>query len=214
MSRMRKMSRLTDLIEDAGSIAIIGHIRPDGDDLGSCLGLYNYIKDNYPDVEKLRVFLEKAAPKFDFLKGMDEVSHKAAKDDKDYDLVICLDCATRDRLGEYELILDSAKHSMCVDHHKTNPGYCEYNDIRGESSSTSEVLYELLEDEKIGLDAAICLYTGIAHDTGIFQYSATSDRTMEIGGKLLRKGISAEEIISNSYYQKSYEQIKAWGYAY
>jgi len=208
------MSRLTDLIEDAESIAVIGHIRPDGDDLGSCLGLYNYIKENYPHVTRLRVFLEKAAPKFDFLKGMDEVSHKIGNDDKDYDLVACLDCATKDRLGEFDIILDGAKHSICVDHHKTNPCYCEFNDVRPDASSTSEVIYELLEDDRISLDTATCLYTGIAHDTGIFQYSATSQRTMEIGGRLLRKGISAEEIISNSYYQKSYDQIRAWGYAY
>jgi len=214
MSRTEKMSKLTELIEGANTIAIIGHIRPDGDDIGSCLGLYNYIKTNYPHVTKLKVFLEKAQSKFNFMKGMDEVSHKIAEDDKDYDLVICLDCATRDRLGEFGVLLDSAKHSMCVDHHKTNPGYCEFNDIRGGASSTSEVIVELLDAENIDEDAAVCFYTGIAHDIGIFQYSATTSRTMEIGGQLLSTGFPQDKIITISYYQKSYNQIRAWGYAY
>ena len=208
------MSRLTELISDARSVAIIGHIRPDGDDVGSCLGMYNYILANYSQVKKLRVFLETPPGKFFFLSGVNEIKHKPDENDKDYELVLCLDCATRDRLGDFASLLDTAKHSMCIDHHKTNPGYCEFNEIRGDASSTCEVIFELIDDKKINTKAAACLYTGIVHDTGVFQYSATTQRTMEIAGSLLTKGVSAEEIITQSFYQKSFNQLRAWGYAF
>lgn len=209
------MSQLTDLIKEATSVAIIGHIRPDGDDVGSCLGLYNYICDNYPATKgRVKVFLEKPDSKFNFLAGYDDINHKLSSEDKNFDLVVCLDCATQDRLGDFGKLLDTAKHSMCVDHHKTNPGYCEFNDIRAAASSTCEVVYELIDDALIRPDAATCFYTGIVHDTGVFQYSSTSKRTMEIGGRLIEKGVNSEDIISGSFFEKTYDQIRAWGYAF
>lgn len=214
MCRMKKMSRLTDLIETAETIAIIGHIRPDGDDIGSCLGTYNYILANYPDKKRVRVFLESKLQKFNFLRGFDSICHKTDSDDHDYDLVICQDVSTVERLGEFYSLVKTAKHSMCVDHHKTNDGFCEYNDIRPEASSTCEVVYELLDSDKVDFATAECLYTGIVHDTGVFQYTCMSGRTMEIAGKLLEKGVNPEFIVSYTFYQKSYKQMRAWGYAF
>ena len=213
MCRRQKMSILTDLIEKAETIAITGHIRPDGDDIGSCLGTYNYIRRNYPD-KTVRVFLESKLSKFSYLKGYDDICCKMSGDDKDYDLVICQDASTPERLGDFVALLATAKHSLCIDHHKTNAGFCEFNDVRAETSSTSEVVYELLDHEKTDKAIAECLYTGIVHDTGVFQYSSTSPRTMEIAGKLIELGADPEFIISYSFYRKSYEQLRAWGYAF
>ncbi len=211
---MRMMSVLTDLISKAETIAIIGHIRPDGDDIGSCLGTYNYIQDNYPDRKKVRVFLESKIAKFSFMHGYDDICSKINKDDREYDLVICQDASTVERLGDFYEILKTAKHSICIDHHKTNDGFCEFNDVRPDASSTSEVVYELLKEEKISRNTAECLYTGIVHDTGVFQYTCMSPRTMEIAGKLLAKGLDPEFIVSYTFYQKSYNQLRAWGYAF
>ena len=83
------MSRLTELLDEAVTVAIIGHIRPDGDDIGSCLGTYNYIIENYPDKKKVRVFLESKISKFNFMHGYDDICHKMDKDDRDYDKIIC-----------------------------------------------------------------------------------------------------------------------------
>lgn len=211
---MRMMSVLTDLISKAETIAIIGHIRPDGDDIGSCLGTYNYIQDNYSGRKKVRVFLESKIAKFSFMHGYDDICSKINKDDREYDLVICQDASTVERLGDFYEILKTARHSICIDHHKTNDGFCEFNDVRPDASSTSEVVYELMEEEKISRNTAECLYTGIVHDTGVFQYTCMSPRTMEIAGKLLAKGIDPEFIVSYTFYQKSYNQLRAWGYAF
>lgn len=214
MCRKKTMSRLTELLDEAVTVAIIGHIRPDGDDIGSCLGTYNYIIENYPDKKKVRVFLESKISKFNFMHGYDDICHKMDKDDRDYDLVICQDASTVDRLGDFSELLKTAKHSLCIDHHRTNDGFCEINDIRPNTSSTSEVVFELLDEEKISRNTAECLYTGIVHDTGVFQYTCMSPRTMEIAGRLLNKGVDPEFIVSYTFYQKTFNQIRAWGYAF
>ena len=84
------MNKFIELIENAESIAIFGHIRPDGDCVGSSLGLYNYICEQY-DGKKVSVFLEEIPTKFNFLKGADKIMHE--KTDAVYDLGISLDCS-------------------------------------------------------------------------------------------------------------------------
>lgn len=206
-------TKLNELLSRAGSVAIIGHIRPDGDDVGSCLALYNYIKKSFAPA-RLRVFMEEGPAKFGFLASFNEISHKLRTDDKAFDLVITSDVSTPERLGEFGVLLDDAKNSICIDHHKSNPGFCEFNEVRPESSSTCEVVYELIDETKIDKDIAECLYTGIINDTGVFKYSSTSKRTMEIAGTLMSFGLDCEDIIDKSFYSKSFNTIKAWGYAY
>lgn len=204
------MSILEAMVREAASVAVLGHVRPDGDCVGSALGLKNYLNTQYPQVT-VTVYLEEPSEKFAYLKGFDEIRHQA--DERQYDLCICLDCASRDRLGEFERYLDSAKKSLCLDHHVTNTRYAQANLVCDHASSTCEVLFEQLDEERIDRAAAECLYTGIVHDTGVFKYSCTSQRTMEIAGKLMEKGIDFGEIIDGSFYRKTYIQNQILGRA-
>ena len=102
---------------------------------------------------------------------------------------------------------------LCVDHHVTNTRYGDVNVVEPDASATCEVLFGLMDEEKISRETAECLYTGIIHDTGVFQYSNTSIRTMEIAGKLMAKGIDFSTIISESFYQKTYVQNQVLGRA-
>ena len=102
---------------------------------------------------------------------------------------------------------------FCIDHHVSNDAFAELNYIRPEASSTSELVYTLLEDEKISKACAEALYMGIAHDTGVFQYSCTSPETMEAAAQLLRKGIDGSEIIEKTYFEKTYIQNQILGRA-
>ena len=99
-----------------------------------------------------------------------------------YDLFICLDCGDAKRLGFAEPLFENAKETFCIDHHVTNSGIARINHILPQASSTCEVLFDLLEEEKITKACAEALYTGVIHDTGVFQYSNTSQKTMQIGG--------------------------------
>ena len=204
------MTVLEQMLEQTGSVVILGHVRPDGDCLGSTLGLYHYIQTNYPAV-RAAVYLEESSPKFGYLAGYDAILHET--DEERYELCICLDCGDEERLGAFGVYLANASKSLCLDHHITNTRFCEVNLVSENASSTCEILFEQLDEEKIDKAAAECLYTGLIHDTGVFKYSCTSARTMEIAGKLMAKGIDFGSIIDNSFYKKTYVQNQILGRA-
>jgi len=204
------MTILQQMLECAGSVAILGHIRPDGDCLGSTLGLYNYLQLNYPNI-KASVYLEEAADKFLYLKGFELIRHQT--DEEAYDLCVCLDSGDMERLGVFACYLQRAKRSLCLDHHITNTRYADTNLVEENASSTCEVLFGQLKEDKIDTTVAECLYTGIVHDTGVFKYACTSRKTMEIAGKLMEKGIDFGGIIDNSFYKKTYIQNQILGRA-
>jgi phosphoesterase RecJ-like protein len=204
------MTVLEQMLEQTGSVVILGHVRPDGDCLGSTLGLYHYIQTNYPAI-RAAVYLEESSPKFGYLAGYDAILHET--DEERYELCICLDCGDEERLGSFGVFLANASKSLCLDHHITNTRFCEVNLVSENASSTCEVLFEQLDEEKIDKAAAECLYTGLIHDTGVFKYSCTSACTMEIAGKLMAKGIDFGSIIDNSFYKKTYVQNQILGRA-
>ena len=109
--------------------------------------------------------------------------------------------------------LDTAKRSVCVDHHITNPGFADENWIVADASSASELAWEIMEEEKVSKHTAEALYMGIAHDTGVFQYSNTSPKTMQIAGSLIAKGINFSQIVDNTFYKKTYIQNQILGRA-
>lgn len=202
---------LNRAFEQVRTVAIGGHVRPDGDCAGSCMALYQYVKKCYPNI-RVDVFLEELPDSFSMFPVMQEVSHEV-KEIKTYDLFIALDCADSTRLGfSYELYLQASK-TLCVDHHISNSGYADDNYIVPEASSTAELVYRLLDKESIDTDIAECLYLGIVHDTGVFQYSSTSPETMEAAAFLMRKQVRANEIIDKTYYEKTYVQNRVLGKA-
>ena len=200
-----------NILKDKVTVAIVGHIRPDGDCTSSCLGLYNYIKDNFPHVE-VDVYLDYVLPIFEFFKRSNEVLTETKKEIS-YDLFIGLDCADIDRYGVGSVYFETAKHSICIDHHISNQGFAKENYIDPTASATAELLYTTLEEDKVNKEIAECLYTGIVHDTGVFKYSNVTGKTMNIAGKLIDKGIDFSTIISKTFFEKNYHQKQILGRA-
>ena len=197
-------------LEHAHSVAIAGHMRPDGDCVGSCMGLYHYIQTWYPNID-VDVYLEEIPDSFQFIQRTEEISHTLKK--KAYDLFVALDCGDSKRLGFAEEAFLHAKETICIDHHISNDAYGKYNYIQPDASSTSELVYELLEHEKITKEIAECLYLGIVHDTGVFQYTCTSPQTMVAAADLMSKGIAYSRIITDTFYEKTYVQNQILGRA-
>ena len=152
-------------LEGAEHIVLLGHIHPDGDCIGTTLGLLNYLRENYPQIEA-ELFLDHPAAKFSYMNDFEKI-HTEIVPEKQFDLCITLDASDKERLGAYAVYFDSAAKTLCIDHHRTNTGFAEQNYIIPDASSCSEVLYTLLDEAKISREAAECLYTGIVHDTGI-----------------------------------------------
>lgn len=202
---------LMKLLSQAKTVAIGGHVRPDGDCAGSCLGLYRYIKEQVPQITA-DLYLEEFADSFQFLKSAEEVLHEV-KEEKEYDLFIVLDCGDAGRLGFSEPLFRKAKKTLCIDHHISNIAFADENIIDPDASSTSEMVFRQLPKENISKNVAECLYLGIVHDTGVFQYSCTAPETMEAAAELMRKGIDASDIIERTFYEKTYAQNQILGRA-
>lgn len=202
---------LNKMLMQAGSIAVGGHIRPDGDCVGSCMGLYRYIRDNYPD-KKTDVYLEEIPEPFKFLEDTKDIRH-SIEEGQTYDLFICMDCGDKDRLGFSVPLFEGAKNTFCIDHHISNGSFAENNYIVPDASSTSELAFGLMDKDKVSRKAAEALYLGIVHDTGVFQYSCAGPSTFEAAAELLKKGIDAPGIIRDTYYVKTYAQNQILGRA-
>lgn len=198
-------------LDDVKHIVLLGHIHPDGDCIGTTLGLLNYLRENYPQTEA-ELFLDHPAEKFSYMKYFEDIQTDIVPDKK-FELCITMDASDKERLGEYAVYFDNADKTLCIDHHKTNAGFADKNHVVAGASSCSEVLYELLDEEKISKETAECLYTGIIHDTGVFKYNSTTRRTMEIAGALMEKGINTTKIIDDSFYRKTYAQNQILGRA-
>lgn len=198
------MKKIDELLDGITSVAIAGHVKPDGDCVGSTLALYNYIKNNHPDIE-VCLYLEPIPNLFRFLARANEIVNDCTEEHV-YDLFFALDCGDRGRLGEAIRYFDSATRTACVDHHISNQSFADDNLIVPDASSTSELIYGLLDEQKITKEIAECLYVGIIHDTGVFQYSCTSSKTMNIAGKLMDKGIDYPTIVDKTFFEKTFEQ--------
>ena len=198
-------------VQTAQTIAISGHMNPDGDCIGSCLGLYTYIVEQYPEKE-VTLFLEPVQDKFSFLKYADQITQEK-KIDGPYDLFFSLDCSDTDRLHNFKGYFEEAKYKICVDHHFTNEGFGDLRFIVPDASSTCEVLFDMFDWDKISLECAQDLYMGIVHVTGVFKHTNTTRKTMETAGALLEKGIHSEDIIDRTFYKKSYVQNQILGRA-
>lgn len=202
---------LNKLLAQADSVAIGGHVRPDGDCVGSCMGMYQYIRQNFREKE-VDVYLEEIPDVHKFIEATKDIRHEAPAGKK-YDLFICLDCGDEDRLGFALPLFKNAEKTFCVDHHISNREFADVNYIFPDASSTSELVYNLLDKDKLSKEVAEALYLGIVHDTGVFQYSCASPSTFEAAADLLRRGIDGPKIIEDTFYEKTYAQNQVLGRA-
>lgn len=201
------MNVLEKALAAASDIALVGHVHPDGDCVGSCLALRQYLEENEPE-KKVTVYLESVGKNLRFLAGSELVRPLEEASGFAGDLCISLDASSPDRLGAGAAAFERAPKTLVIDHHITNTGFGMENWVDGDASSCCQVLYELLEEEKISKACAEALYTGIIHDTGVFKYSCTGERTMQIAGRLMSRGLATAEIIDRSFYQKTLLQTK------
>ena len=219
MSYLRQLEEqyFPDCRENARTIAISGHIRPDGDCVGACLGLCTYLLDRDPDL-RVDVYLDPIPPEFSFLKNADRVRQENT-DRLVYDLCVALDCSDPERLNRAGEIFESAGRTVCIDHHITNGGFGDISIVCPQASSASELLYYLLRDKglfgdgEISVDCAQALYLGIVHDTGVFKHNNTTLEAMTAAGELMGYGLDTEKIINDTFYKKTYKQNQLLGKA-
>ncbi len=203
--------KIDQLVKGAKTIGISGHIRPDGDCVGSCMGMYLYIKKNYPKI-RVDVFLETIPPELRFIKDIEDVRSDFQTDVESYDLFIILDCS-KDRLGDAEKYFDAAQKTANIDHHVSNKGTGDELYIVPTASSSCELVYNMADRDKMDIDIAKALYTGMVTDTGVFKYNNTSPETMRIAADLISFGFDFGSLIDHVFYEKTYLQNQILGRA-
>ena len=200
-------------VKDAKTIGISGHIRPDGHCVGSCMGLYLYLKNVCPQAA-IQVMIERPADVFSCIRGIEEISSDFKPITEKFDVYIALD-SEKSRIGEAEKFFDQAEKRINIDHHISNAGGSgDVNYVVPTASSASELVYDVIGDKSaIDADIAKALYIGIIHDTGVFQYSNTSPKTMKIAAELISYGFDFPELIDKTVYEKTYVQNQILGRA-
>lgn len=208
-----EMMKLSELVENKKTAAIAGHQHPDGDCIGSCLALAQYLEKIAPELQ-VTVYLEEMPDIYAFLSGSDSVKFRYDPEtDGPPDVFFALDCGDIKRVAVAEEAFHAAKLRVCIDHHISNKGYGDINHILPYASSTSEILYDLFEEDGGGITKGIAegLYLGIIQDTGVFQYSSTGEHTMQIAGKLMSFGIDFSRIVEETFFQRTDLQNRILG---
>ena len=203
--------KIDQLVQSEKTIGISGHIRPDGDCIGSCMGLYLYIKKNYPKI-RCDVFLETIPPEYRFIKDIEDVRSDFQTDIESYDIFFVLDCS-KDRTGDAEKYSDTAAKTVNIDHHVSNKGSGDENYIVPTASSACELIYDVIDPDKIDIEIAKSLYMGMVTDTGVFKYNNTSPKTMRTAAELISYGFDFGSLIDHVFYEKTYIQNQILGRA-
>lgn len=204
--------RILDELEGCAAIGISGHENPDGDCVGSCMGLALYLKKAMP-AARVDVFLEDPRPELKKnIPGADQIITDFRTDVESYDAFVILDSA-KNRISGAEALFDRAGKTINIDHHVSNPGSAMVNYIDGTSSSACELVCEVIDWSLMDAEIACALYIGIMTDTGVFRFSNTSKKTMQTAGELLTYGFDFPAIIREVYFEKTWVQQKMLGRA-
>ncbi|MCR5283884.1 MAG: bifunctional oligoribonuclease/PAP phosphatase NrnA [Lachnospiraceae bacterium] len=199
----------------AKRIGITGHTNPDGDCIGSCMALWQFMKKACPDAA-CDVMIEVPDVTYQVIKGIDEIVTDYTEDIR-YDVMFVLDSVTT-RCGEAERYIETAKKVVNIDHHVSNSGEGDVSYVVPDASSCGEVLYDLMcckDDYKqlIDKDIALALYIAIIHDTGVLQYSNTAPKTLRIVADLVEFGFDFPKLIDKTFYENTYVQSQVMGRA-
>src|SRR5437867_26930 len=192
------LSQVVELIESKRKFGITSHVRPDGDSLGSSLGLYWLLRSLDKDVE---VIMRDPVPHtYQKLPAAKDVRVTPVADDS-YDGVFVIECSDIARPGLLNL---EKQFIVNIDHHATTALFGKINWIDSTASACGEMIYNLCKATgvRVTKEIAECCYTALITDTGSFHFSNTTERTFKVASELLRTGVKpakAAEAVFASY---------------
>src|SRR4051794_33099046 len=201
------LSQVVELIEAKRRFAITSHIRPDGDSLGSSLGLYWLLRALDKDAE---VIMRDPVPHaYQQLPGANEVRVTPVVDPS-YHAVFVIECSDITRPG----LIDLEKQFVVnIDHHSTTALFGSINWIDSTASAVGEMIYNLCKALGVTVNQQIaeCVYTALLTDTGSFHYSNTTERTFKIASELVRRGVKPAHTSQALFYSYPFSKIKLLG---
>ncbi len=205
------LSQIAEVLRTKQRFLVMSHLRPDGDALGCTLAMGLCLRQLGKDVTLWNE--EGCIEKLSFLPGS-ELVQKPTAEKQDFDAVIVLDTAVKERVGTCLASVGHADVWVNVDHHISNPRYGDLNYIDSSAPATGQILFELFRQCELPLTGEMAdnLYVAISTDTGSFQYPSTTARTYEIGAELVRMGAKVGDLaqkLYESYPRRRIELLKS-----
>jgi bifunctional oligoribonuclease and PAP phosphatase NrnA len=193
-----KNSEIPELFKTQDRFVVVTHVNPDGDAIGSQMGMYLALREMGKQAWPLA---DRQVPElYHFLPGISDLLTDPSLIDSP-NWIIAVDVAEKYRIaGDISRFHDKAR-LINIDHHPTNPAFGDVNFIDPHATSTAEVVHRLLKEAgyKISADVGKCLYTGLITDTGGFRFSGVNSRTLEIAAEMLGPGLDSYEITRYLY---------------
>lgn len=197
------LNDVLNAIKEAKNILLAAHVHPDGDAMGALVGMA-YLCEYYQI--PYCILAENIPEEYNYL--IKELTIKSEYK-SEYDTFISLDCGDPQRLGDYEIYFKRANTTINIDHHETNNSFGNYNYVEKEASSTSELIFNLIEEAKMPLTLSVAeaIYTGLVTDTGGFMHSCTQPSTHRVAAKLLEVPFDFSTLYYTLIHQKSEKTI-------
>lgn len=198
------LSQVVELIEKKQNFAITTHVRPDGDGIGSSLGLYWLLNSLGKNAEV--ILRDKIPGSYEQLPGADEIRQVAEVNGK-YDAVFVIECSDISRPGIKNL---ETQFTVNIDHHATSEHFGTVNWIDSTASAVGEMVYNLCKaiGGRISKEIAECVYMALVTDTGSFHFPNTTDRTLKVASELVKAGARPSAISEAVYNNYSWSRIE------
>lgn len=199
------LEQLKNLIDEADEIGVVSHVNPDGDNLGSSLGLARALRNYGKSVDVLG-----HDSVDDYLKLLPDLEYYKNDYKDSYDLLLILDASEFDRIGDAQPVARNSKKTAVIDHHLGGKITSDLNIIHPDAPATCQLIYEIVDRLDLPLDekTASLLFTGIVTDTGRFMYYGTNRETFDIAGKLIDAGADKDFIYQALYQNKPIKTLK------
>ncbi|MDU5914146.1 MAG: bifunctional oligoribonuclease/PAP phosphatase NrnA [Anaerococcus vaginalis] len=201
----KELEKFKNFIDKANSIAISAHINPDGDALGSALGLRKSLELYGKKADVIKI-----SQVDDYLKFLPQIENYKEPSQKEYDLFIIVDCSEFDRIDKAIEICKNSKNVLVIDHHKGGSIKTDLNIIHSDSPASCELVYEIIKRLNLPMDKEIAtlLYAGLVTDTNRFLYSNISELTFYTAADLYKIGADFEMIYKNLYQNKEISKLQ------
>ena len=212
MTRTATIDGMARWLAARDDIALMGHVYPDGDAAGSCLGLWHALRALG---KRVVVCLPGGVPElYARLPGADAVVVTGDPLPFEPAAAVAVDVSEADRLGEAgRALFDRCEHRAVIDHHGTNPGFGQLMLLDADAAAAGEIVVEVVEAMGVSLskDAATCLFTAISTDSGHFSYSSTRAQTFRAAERCMAAGIDIAHITEWLYRTRTQARTRLLG---
>ncbi len=216
-----QVQQLATLLAQTKRIAIVSHFNPDGDAMGSSLGLGRVLKNLGHTVQV--VMPNTPPPNLHWMPGSDEVltfdkaPEKTVAAMAEAEILFCLDFNRSDRVAGLEDALKAAPVKVMIDHHQEPDSFAQVVFSDTNACATCQMVYDVVlalgHSDAIDSDAATCLYAGIVTDSGSFRYRSTTSHTMRVGAELIDRGVEVDTVQNAIMDGSSEHRLKLLGFA-